>query len=334
MLENSHPQLGRDRRHRGLKQSSEQGFAVGRRQGLEAHDRLPGPPECQRLYVMAGAVRNDQHEASVLQAIDEKLEECDGSSIRPVQVFHDQHQRTVLQPALDDVLRGQEDLALELLGVELARARIFRFEAEQITEQCGEAFDLGLVHAHCLHAGDELLARRTRRILGHHTIGIAQERSRHAVGAFTDGGAQSPADYGRFEMSFRLQPAFEFRQQTGFAGAGFSHEGDNLSLPLQHPLERAAEIAQVALAPHKWSLRLACLQAACRARGCKRSEHSIDRNGLGLAFERDAAEILELERVLREQVGRVAGQDLARLRVALQARCSVHCIASDRVRRT
>jgi hypothetical protein len=61
----------------------------------------------------------------------------------------------VLQPALDDVLRGQEDLALSCSG-SAGPARISVSEAEQITEQCSEAFDLGFIHAHCLHAGDEL----------------------------------------------------------------------------------------------------------------------------------------------------------------------------------
>ncbi len=134
VLEDPLPQLLRDLPLSGADQCTEQGTAVAGRQRLQPHDRLPSAADSQRASALRGAVRNDQHEATVLQAIDEKLQQFDRSCVRPVQILYDQHQRAVLQPMLDDVLRSEKDLTLELLGVDLTRARIFRLEPEQITK--------------------------------------------------------------------------------------------------------------------------------------------------------------------------------------------------------
>ena len=41
-----------------------------------------------------------------------------------MQVFHDEQKRHLIQPPLDERARGERDLALELLGLELAQTRL------------------------------------------------------------------------------------------------------------------------------------------------------------------------------------------------------------------
>ncbi len=111
-------------------------------------------------------------------------------------------------------------------------------------------------------------------------------------------------------MTLRLEPTLKFREQTGFASAGFAHEGDHLSLAFQHSLERDKQIAELPIAPDEWHIRPMCLQAAGRARRGNCCKSRIDSNRLGFALERNIAQGFEVERMPSKRIGRLADEDL------------------------
>ena len=100
-----------------------------------------------------------------------------------MQVFDDQQQRAHLQPALDDRLHGEKELALQLLRVEVvARGGIVRLETEHDGEESRNALGLLSVGAHRPHRRRDFFARHAGRIVAGDTVGIAQQRGGDTVG--------------------------------------------------------------------------------------------------------------------------------------------------------
>ena len=68
----------------------------------------------------SGAMREQHHQAPVRQVVDDVSQQVHRGRVGPVQILDDDQERLLLQAPLDQRARGQRDLALELLGLEVA----------------------------------------------------------------------------------------------------------------------------------------------------------------------------------------------------------------------
>ena len=109
--------------HRAEQTAHERPRLVGGERG-EPDDGLRGPGDQRRARV--GAMREQHHQAPVRQMVDDVSQQVHRGSVGPVEILHDDQKRLLLQPPLDQRARGQRDLALELLGLEVAGPRLAR----------------------------------------------------------------------------------------------------------------------------------------------------------------------------------------------------------------
>src|SRR5262245_16832138 len=108
-------------------------------------------------------------------------------------------------------------MALDVLGIDLACARITGLEAEEITEEQREMLDLRCIRTQCLQARNELLTRNCRCVFGRRPVRVAEQRSGYAIRRLTHGRTDC-APHCRFgETSVLLETFEEFRQQTRLA---------------------------------------------------------------------------------------------------------------------
>ena len=102
---------------RGAEQAGhERARVVGRERGEPDH-RLRGAGHERRARV--GPVREQEHQRPVRQLIDDVPHEVHRGRVGPVQILDEDQERLLLEPPLDQGARGQHDLALELLGLDV-----------------------------------------------------------------------------------------------------------------------------------------------------------------------------------------------------------------------
>ena len=130
-----------------------------------------------------------------------------------MQVLDDQHQRATGQPSLHEHVGGHEDLALELLGLQMADARVVLLEPEHPGERGHHRGPLLRVDPERLEAGRELAPRDVDRITVLHSVGVAQERGHRPVGLLAQRGARRAPDRGALEAPGRFEAREELPLQ-------------------------------------------------------------------------------------------------------------------------
>ena len=103
-------------------QAADQRAGLVRRERGEPDDRL-GCPRQQRRPGL-GPVRYQHHQAPVCQVVGEVAQEVHRCRIGPMQVLDHKQHRQLLQAPLQQRARGERDLPLELLGLEVVRTRL------------------------------------------------------------------------------------------------------------------------------------------------------------------------------------------------------------------
>ena len=164
-----------------------------------------------------------------------------------------------------------------------------------------------------------------------HPVGVAQERGDRPVGLLAQRRARRAPDRGALEAPGRLEAREELPLQPRLPGPGLADEAQHLGAPRPHVVEGRLHPAKLALAAHEGRGQPEALEAAGRARGRERAQQAMDPHRLALALERDLLARGEREGVMGELIRRVADQDLARRRRALQARGGVDGVAGHRV---
>ena len=151
-----------------------------------------------------GAVREEHHQGPVRQVVDDVAQQVHRGRVGPVEILDDDQERTLLQPPLDQRARGQRDLALELLGLEVARPRLL--DAEHVAQHRRD----GLRHlgrrSERPQARRQLLPRDLERVVGVDLVGFAEERAEDAVGGLAQRRAGGPADRRAGEPAVGLEP--------------------------------------------------------------------------------------------------------------------------------
>ena len=248
-----------------------------------------------------------------------------------MQVLDDQHQRTGGQPPLHEHVGGHEDLALELLGLQMADARVVLLEPEHPGERGHHRGPLLHVDPERLKARRELAPRDVDGIAVLYPVGVAQERGHRPVGLLAQRGAGRAADRGVLEAPGRLEAREELPLQPRLPRPRLADEAQHLGAAGPHVVEGRVHPAQLALAAHEVRPQPEALESAGRARGRERTQQAMDPHRLALALERHLLARGEREGVMGELIRRVADQDLARGRRALQARGGIDGVAGHRV---
>ena len=133
------------------------------------------------------------------------------------------------------------------------------------------------------------------------------------------------------EAPGRLEAREELPLQPRLPRPRLADEAQHLGAAGPHVVEGRLHPAQLALAAHEGRGQPEALEPAGRARGRERAQQAMDPHGLALALERHLLTRGEREGVMGELIRRVADQDLAGGRRALQTRGGVDGVAGHRI---
>ena len=101
---------------------------------------------------------------------------------------------------------------------------------------------------------------------------------------------------------------------------------------LEHAIERRHQRVELTVASNQCRGQPVRVEPARRSRSRERALHAVDRYRRCLSFEGDLAEGLETERVLRQQIGGLADEDMPRTGCTLNACRDIHGVPGHRVR--
>ena len=318
-LQDQEPQVLREEMRRVSEPRGQQILAVRPREWHDLDRGVRGPARAQRIRLERRPVHQEQQERTIREPVRDHPEQLDGGGVGPVQILDDQHQRAGGQPALHQGVGRQEDLALELLGLQMADARVVLLEPEHPGERGDHRGPILRVDPERLQARGQLAPRDLDGIAVRHPVGVAQERGRRAVGLLAQRRARRAPDRGALEAPGRLEAREELPLQPRLPRPGLADEAQHLGAPGLHVVEGRVHPTELALAAHEGRGQPEALEPAGRARGPERPQHAMDPDRLALALERDLLARREREGVMGELIRRVADQDLARGRRALQA---------------
>ena len=143
---------------------------------------MRGAAGVERVRIERRAIHQEGQERALGEPIGQRAQELDGCGVGPVQVLDGQHQRAGGQPPLHQGAGGHEDLALELLGLQMADACVVLLEPEHADERGHHRRAILRADAERLQARGELAPRDVDGIAMLHLVGVAQERGHRPVG--------------------------------------------------------------------------------------------------------------------------------------------------------
>ncbi len=220
---------------------------------------------------------------------------------------------------------------LELLRLQMADARVGLLEPEQAGERGHHRGPILRADPERLEARRELAPGGLDGIAVLHPVGVAQERGHRPVGLLAQRRARRAPDRDALETPGRFEAREELPLQPRLPGPGLPDEAQHLGAPRPHVREGRLHPGELALAAHEGRGQPEALEAARRAGRRERAQQAMHPHRLALALERHLLARGEGEGVVGELIRRVADQDLARGRRALQARGGVDGVAGHRV---
>ena len=309
----------------------QQVLTVGPRQRRHLDPGVRNTARVQRLRIERRPVHQEDQERTIGEPVRDRAQHLDGGGVGPVQILDDQHQRAGGEPPLHQGKDGHEDLALELLRLQMAHARVVLVEPEHPGERGHHRRAILRVDPERHQALRELAPRDLDGIAVLHPVGVAQERGYRPVGLLAQRRARRAPDRGALEAPGRLEAREELLLQPRLPRSGLADEAQDLGAPRPRVVEGRFHLAQLALAAHEGRGQAEPRQAARRARRGERAQQAMHHHRLALALEPDLLARGEREGVVRELVRRIADEDVARRRRALQARGGVDGVAGHRV---
>jgi hypothetical protein len=141
------------------------------------------------------------------QMIDNVLQEVHRGSVGPVEILHDNKERLLPEPLLDQHARGHHDLALELFRIQLAGSHFV--DAEDGAQHRRDGLDhlgFGSKRAQPLR---QLLPSDVERIVGSHLVGFPEECSEDTVRGLAEGRAGRLPDGRAGQLAIGFEPPQE-----------------------------------------------------------------------------------------------------------------------------
>ena len=191
------------------------------RERMDADDRLRRARHLRRPGL--GPVRQQHHQRLVREVVDDVPEQIDRGVVRPVEIVDDDHQGIVLDAPFEQGARRQDDLALELLGLDVVRLGVFH--AEHVAQHRRDRFGLVRAGAERPEAVDQLLPRHVERVGLVDLVRVAEERPEDAVGRLAQRRARRASDDGTCEPAFGLERREELGDEARLARSGFADRG-------------------------------------------------------------------------------------------------------------
>ncbi|HVQ25926.1 MAG TPA: hypothetical protein VMV01_12150, partial [Planctomycetota bacterium] len=139
----------------------------------------------ERGRVERRPARQHHEQRALAQPIGQRRDGFDRRRVGPLQVLEHEHQRPVREAALEHRAQRHRDLALEPLGLDLARS-FDRLQAEDVADGRHDQLDLGVVSTDGAHALLDLCTRQLQRIGGADAVALDEEARREAVGPRAD----------------------------------------------------------------------------------------------------------------------------------------------------
>ena len=309
----------------------QQVLTVGPGQRRDLEHGVRNPARAQRIRLERRPIHQEDQERTIGEPIRDRAQQLDGGGVGPVQILDDQHERAGGEPPLHQGAGGHEDLALELLRLQMAHARVVLLEPEHPGERGHHRRAILRVDPEWHQARRELAAGDLDGITVLHPVGIAQERRHRSVGLLAQRRARRAPDRGALEAAGRLEAREELPLQPRLPGPWLADEAEHLGAPRPHVFEGPFHQVKLALATDEGRGQPEALEAAGGARGRERVQHAIDPHRLALALEADLLARGEREGVVRELICRFADEDVACRRRALQARGGVDGVTGHRV---
>lgn len=306
-------------------------LAIGGRERPEPKRGDAGARRCQALGAAIGALRGDEHQRRPLQPVEHEAQCLERGRVRPMQILDDKEERRPLEAALEYDADEREELAAELLGLDVPQRPFAIAEAEDVEQERHPFLHLGRSKADLHKTRRETFLRRLRRVARRYAVGAAQHGGERPIGRLAERRAGG-APYGHvLEARILGDSGEEFADEARLADAGIADELDEL---------RRAAAGERQAVPHAADFPVASDQRRAEAEGVEppggprrfqRSHHAMNLQAAGLAAERDGAERLIGEGMPRELMGDRPDEYLLRTGHRLQPLRRVHGIAGDRI---
>ena len=286
-----------------------------------------GAQGAQRARI--GALQDQQHQGPVRQLVDDLAQQVDRGRVGPVQVVDDHHDRLLRQPPLEQRARRQRDLALQLLGLDVAGPGLL--DAEQVVQHLRHRIGLVRIGAEGPQALLQLAPGRLQRVGLLDAVGLAEQRAEGAVGRLAERRAGGAAHAGRREPVVAFEPREQLGEQARLARAGLADHADELGLAALHAVERGQQALDRRVAPDQRRRQPEVGEAARGGQLRAHADQAMNPHRLRLAAQRQLDGRLEGEAVPHQGLRRVRHQHRARLGGREQARGGVHGVAGDGV---
>ena len=248
-----------------------------------------------------------------------------------MEVLDDQYEGALPESALGQATDCQEELALQLLGLDVAEA-VGRLHAQDEAEERRDADGLLFAPTQRREACGELLARGFERIARGHAVRLPEEGGEHRVWLLDQGGADGMPHRHGLEALGSLEGGEPLQEQARLAHPRLANHAHHLCPPGQHPIEGRDHLPELLRPAHHGRGQPQGLQAPAGAPNPMSPLEPERMERLALPLHRDPADRGQDEGMLGQLMGRGADERLGGARGALEAGGRVHRVAGHRVR--
>src|SRR5215469_8659546 len=188
-----------------------------------------------------------------------------------MQILDHEKNRGMRQSPLEECAHREVDLALELLGLDLAAPGLNRTEPEDMVEGRHELMAIGRRQPEFGNACRQLLPRHRRAILRGDAVGTAEDRTERAEVLFPEWRAGRAPDYQRAEPLIVLNPRQEFAYQARLANTGIADHAHHMGVTGNRPFQTIEHTAELGVAADQGRGQAERLEATGFARDVKRT---------------------------------------------------------------
>ena len=273
-----------------------------------------------------GALRHDEEDGRLLGQPEQALEQEQRGRVDPVDVLDGDDHRPLGGEQLQELLDDLERPVLERLRRELGEPRA----GVGLERQTEDAPEVGIQLARALarqtiDGAPEEQPRAQLRIVHGQAQPVAQQLAKRPVRhrlAVRDAAPFQPQR--RPFPRGRIGDPAQLREQPALADPGLAPDQQDAARSARHELDRRPGPRDLCRPPDEQ-------RVVVRPRRSDRAEHLVRQDGIGLAFQLQAARLAEAEQPLHQPDGLGAREHRSRWRLPLQTGSDVHGVADGAV---